>query len=296
MVYEHPLAYLLGLEGVALLRSFTGEHDREFVAARIAEVRRLIDDGSLADAAVEAERVDTVTGYRTWSRTYDDGRNSAFDFDEPVVEKILDGLPAGTAVDAACGTGRFAEILAGRGHRVVGVDSSPEMLERARERVPEGEFSVGDLTGLPVGDATADLVVCALALTHVPSLGPVFAEFARVLRPGGHLVISDMHPGRVMFGSVPTVRDAEGKPGRLVSHRHEIGDYLRVALPLGLQVRGFEEPALPGMPASGPAAAEPGPWDLWPWSLAAMVPEAAAAASADMPATMIWHFQLDDQE
>ncbi|MDA3645713.1 class I SAM-dependent methyltransferase [Saccharopolyspora indica] len=292
MIYEHPLAYLLGLEGVALLRSFTGEHDREFVAARIAEIRRLLDDESLADAAVEVERVDSVTGYRAWSRTYDDGRNSAFDFDEPAVGAILDELPAGVAVDAACGTGRFAEILAGRGHRVIGVDSSPEMLARARERVPAGEFSVGELTGLPVGDAAADLVVCALALTHVPSLEPVLAEFARVLRPGGHLVISDMHPGRVMFGSIPPVRDAEGRPGRLVSHRHEIGDYLRTALPLGLHLRGYDEPDLPVQPApSGPAPTEPGPWDFWPWSLAGMVPEATRAASAGMPAMMIWHFQ-----
>ncbi|MER7079994.1 class I SAM-dependent methyltransferase, partial [Saccharopolyspora kobensis] len=263
MIYEHPLAYLLGLEGVALLRSFTGEHDREFVAERIAEIRRLLDDDSLADAAVDVERVDSVTGYRTWSRTYDDGRNSAFDFDEPAVGAILDELPTGVAVDAACGTGRFAEILAGRGHRVIGVDSSPEMLARARERVPAGEFSVGELTGLPVGGAAADLVVCALALTHVPSLEPVFAEFARVLRPGGHLVISDMHPGRVMFGSVPPVRDAEGRPGRLVSHRHEIGDYLRTALPLGLQLRGYDEPGLPDQPVPpGPPPAEPGPWDF----------------------------------
>ena len=43
MVYAHPLAYLLGVEGVALLRAFAGEYDREFTAARLAEVRRLLD-------------------------------------------------------------------------------------------------------------------------------------------------------------------------------------------------------------------------------------------------------------
>jgi sulfur carrier protein ThiS len=47
MSYEHPFAYLLGLEGVALLRAFTGEFDRQFVEARIAEVRELLDDESL---------------------------------------------------------------------------------------------------------------------------------------------------------------------------------------------------------------------------------------------------------
>jgi hypothetical protein len=80
VIYEHPLAYLLGLEGVALMRGFIGEYDRDFVEARIAEVRDLLADESLADAAVAVERVGTVDGYRVWSATYD-GRNSAFDFD-----------------------------------------------------------------------------------------------------------------------------------------------------------------------------------------------------------------------
>ncbi|WP_142095683.1 class I SAM-dependent methyltransferase [Pseudonocardia cypriaca] len=290
MIYEHPLAYLIGLEGVALLRGFIGEYDRDFVEARIAEVRELLADESLADAAVAVERVGTVDGYRVWSATYDDGRNSAFDFDEPVVEEIVDALPAGVAVDAACGTGRFSALLAARGHRVIGVDSSPDMLARARENVPAGEFRSGDLGALPVEDASADLVTCGLALAHVPDLRPAFAEFARVLRPGGHLVISDMHPERIARGAIPTLRDADGRPGRLPGHRHLVGDYLRAALAVGLELRRCEEPVLEPAPAAPPAT-ELGPWDVWPWSLAAVVPEAARAADAGIPVEIIWHFR-----
>jgi ubiquinone/menaquinone biosynthesis C-methylase UbiE len=297
VIYEHPLAYLLGLEGVALLRGFIGEYDREFVEARVAEVRELLADESLAGAAVEVERVGTVDGYRVWSATYDDGHNTAFDFDEPVVREIVDGIPAGVAVDAACGTGRFSALLDARGHRVIGVDSSPDMLERARARVPSGEFRPGDLHRLPVADTTADVLVCALALTHVPDLRPVFAEFARVLRPGGHLVISDMHPERVLRGAIPTLRDRDGRPGRLVAHRHAVGDFLRAALPVGLQVRRCEEPRPELTEATRPAPTAPrapelGAWEVWPWSLAAVVPEAALAADAGVPVEIIWHFQL----
>ena len=283
VIYEDPRAYLLGLEGVALLRAFTGEFDRDFVEA-------------LANAAVEVDRVDTVSGYRLWSATYD-RPNSAFDIDEPVVKEIVDSLPVGVALDAACGTGRHAQFLAERGHRVIGVDGSPDMLARARTRVPQGEFLLGDLHQLPVADAEVDLVVCALALTHIATLGPVIAEFARVLRPGGHLVISDMHPERVAQGSTPAVRGADGRPGRLSAHRHLVGDYLRAALAVGLRVRRCEEP---GMPTDEPP--EPpdptgtfgtvGPWELWPWCLADMVPEATRAANAGAPALVIWHFQL----
>jgi SAM-dependent methyltransferase len=291
VIYEHPLAYLLGLEGVALLRGFTGEYDRDFVEARIAEVRELLADESLADAAVTVERVGTVDGYRVWSATYDDGRNTAFDYDEPVVKEIVDALPAGVAVDAACGTGRFSALLADRGHRVIGVDSSPEMLARARANVPSGDFRAGDLGALPADGASADLVTCGLALAHVPDLRPAFAEFARVLRPGGHLVISDMHPERILRGAIPTLRDSEGRPGRLPGHRHLVGDYLRAALAVGLELRRCEEPVLAPAPAAPPAT-ELGPWEVWPWSLAAVVPEAARAADAGIPVEIIWHFQL----
>ncbi|MGH3119012.1 MAG: class I SAM-dependent methyltransferase [Gaiellales bacterium] len=296
-MHQNPLAYLVGLEGTALLRSFIGEHDREFVDARIGEIRKLLDDEALADAAVDVARVGTVDGYQIWSRTYD-GPNSAFDLDEPVVGEILDGMPTGVALDAACGTGRMTALLAARGHRAIGVDSSADMLTRARERIPAGEFRLGDLRRLPVADDAMDLVVCSLALTHVPDLGPVMAEFARVLRPGGHLVTSDIHPEWVARGSIPSVRMADGKPGQLETYRHLVGDYLRAALAVGLQVRRCEEPE--GRSAERTESQEPprrlttdlGPWEDWPWCLMDLVPDATAAANAGVPAEIIWHFQL----
>jgi SAM-dependent methyltransferase len=153
---EHPLAYLLGIEGLALLRGFTGEFDREFVEARLAEVRRLLDDDSLTEA-VTSERLDSVPGYEIWAETYD---------------------------NAACGTGRYTRILAGRGHRVIGVDSSPAMLAKASG----GDFRLGSRAG-------------------------------------------------------PT---------------------------------------------------EPGPWERWPWNLAALVSEAARAAAKGVPAMLFWQFRLPE--
>jgi SAM-dependent methyltransferase len=297
MIYQHPLAYLLGLEGLALLRAWGGDHDQEFVAARLAEVRRLLDSEALAaHPGVLVHRGDTVTGYRHWAPTYDAPRNSLFDVDEPVMHEILAALPPGDALDAACGTGRYAGYLAAAGHRVTGVDSSPDMLERARPRVPSADFHLGDLHRLPLPDDGFDLVVCALALTHVPDLGPVLAEFARVLRPGGHLVLADAHHEIVFRGSVPHAPGPDGEPGVAASYRHTPGDYLRAALPLGFQVRRCEEPQSPGdRPAPAPVPAEfvVGDWADWPWSLIALLPEASRAAWT-VPPVIIWHFQLGD--
>jgi SAM-dependent methyltransferase len=276
------------MEGLALLRAFGGEHDREFVEARIREVRTLLDDPALAEG-VESTPVSTVDGYALWAPTYD-GPNSAFDVDEPVLAEILADLPPGPAVDAACGTGRYSALLTARGHQVIGVDKSPDMLSHARKRLPATDFRIGDVTALPVADASVDLVTCGLALTHVPSPAPVLAEFARVLRPGGHVVIADMHPERVLRGAVPPLRDAEGRPVRVPAYRHLIGDYVRAALAAGFQVRRCVEPV--PAPVDGPRATDPGPWDVWPWSLAALVPEATAAADAGIPVMVVWHFQL----
>ena len=293
MIYQSPLAYLLGMEGLALLRAFAGDHDRDFCEARIAEIRRLLDD-----PGVERCRRHGHQGRhrRRLPRLVEDLRPAhrrMFKHEESVVQEILGSVPPGTALDAACGTGRYAEFLAAQGHRVIGVDSSPDMLGHARTRVPQAEFRQGDLHRLPLPDDHVDVIVCALALTHLPDLRPVMAEFARVLRPGGHLVIFDIHHELVALGSVPRVRSASGEPGMLPGYRHRAGDYLSAALPLGLQLRRCEEATPDG--DAGPAEMaediDPGRWDDWPWSLLDIVPAASAAAWAGTP-TVIWHFQL----
>lgn len=191
VIYQHPLAFLLGLEGIALLRGFAGEHDREFTLARLEEIRRLLDGADALGGGVEAEPIATRDGYATWAAWYDEPGNQLIDLEQPVVQEILAGLPVGVALDAACGTGRHTAYLASLGHRVIGVDESPEMLAVARAKVPAAELHEGDLHDLPLADDSVDLVVCALALVHVPELGRAFAELVRVLRPGGRLVVSD---------------------------------------------------------------------------------------------------------
>jgi len=123
---------------------------------------------------VLAERVSAATAYRQKSAGYDEEAGGGlFAVDEPVVAGCLDGRAPGVALDAACGTGRFAEFLARRGHRVIGTDTSPDMLALARRRVPGGEFLLAPLDRLPLPDDSVDVITCALALVHVPRLDPV---------------------------------------------------------------------------------------------------------------------------
>jgi SAM-dependent methyltransferase len=297
VTYQHPLHYLLGLEGTALLRAYAGEYDREFAEERIASIRRLLAEPTLQADGVSPATVGTADGYRVWSATYDQPGNGLFAHEEPFVHEIVDALPAGVALDAACGTGRHSAYLAARGHTVVGVDSSAEMLEVARAKVPGARFADGDVTALPLPDGHADLVVCALALAHLPDLRPAFAELARVLRPGGHLIVTDVHQETVALGSVPHVRLAGGRAALIPSYRHRASDYLQAALPLGLLLRRCDEPRGPARsePAPPPpSSAQAGPWDVWPWSLMSLAPAAAQAAWSGTPSVVLWHFQLGE--
>jgi SAM-dependent methyltransferase len=167
--------------------------------------------------------------------------------DEIEVHSLLDDVNGRVALDAACGTGRHSAYLSSRGFEVIGVDSNRTMLALAESKVPAGDFRLGDLTALPVDDGAVDVVVCSLALTHVEPLGPVIAEFARVTRPGGLVILSDMHPTAVTFGGA-AVFPADSRRFELHFVRnllHPVGDYLRAAAAAGLVVRECREPVVP---------------------------------------------------
>ena len=241
MIYQHPLGYLVGLEGLALLRAFAGEYDHDFTLARLAETRCLLDAvDRLGDGAAVAP-ITTSDGYDIWSASYDEPGNGLIDLEQPLVRNLIDNLPVGVALDAACGTGRHTAYLASLRHRVIGVDGSPGMLAKARAKLPDVEFHQADLHRLPVPDDHVDLVVCALALSHVRDLAPVFAEFARVLRPGGSLVISDFR-GLVGLTDFPMVQiGPDGAVGYMNSWHHRASDYLNAGLAAGLHAKHCQE-------------------------------------------------------
>jgi SAM-dependent methyltransferase len=299
VVYQHPLAYLLGLEGIALLRAFAGEYDRDFTMARLTEIRALLDSGEELGEGVVVDPIPTTEGYGSWAGFYDEPGNQLVELEQPIVREILDGLPRGVALDAACGTGRHSAYLASLGHTVIGVDSSAAMLERARDKVPGGEFHEADLHDLPLPDDHVDLVVCALALMHVPDIEPVLAELVRVLRPGGSLVISDWRT-LIRETGLPVVKARpDGSPGYMPTRTRRTSEYLAAALPLGLHVRRCEEPLRPFPLVDGDGSSDGAPVpDHVPgappniWALHRWCPAATNATYRGVPAAIIWHFQL----
>ncbi len=118
-------------------------------------------------------------------------------YERPATLSLLPDVDDRDVLDAGCGPGLYTHALLERGARVVAADVTPAMIEIARERVgSRARFVVADLAR-PLqfaNDSTFDVVLSPLMLDYIEDWTPVFAEFSRVLRPGGHLVYSHGHP------------------------------------------------------------------------------------------------------
>jgi ArsR family transcriptional regulator len=99
--------------------------------------------------------------------------------------------------DLGCGTGQVSAALAPFVARVIAVDESAAMLQAAKRRLAgldNVDLRRGQLEGLPIDDGRLDMASLMLVLHHVPEPGKALAEVARVLRPGGRVIIGDMLP------------------------------------------------------------------------------------------------------
>jgi SAM-dependent methyltransferase len=97
-----------------------------------------------------------------------------------------------TVVDIGCGTGPLVAELVGHGATVIGVDSSPGVLEAARQRVPQATFHLGSLTNVPLPDGVVDAATLIEVVEHLDdeTLDAAIKESRRVLRAGGLLLIT----------------------------------------------------------------------------------------------------------
>jgi ubiquinone/menaquinone biosynthesis C-methylase UbiE len=131
--------------------------------------------------------------YAAYAPNYDRkwGRYSA-----ATLHRALEAIPAeghSSLVDVACGTGLLAHML--RQHRptlsITGVDISPDMLAKARQRIPNITWCIGRAEQLPVESGQFDVLTCTNAFHLVQDAAAALTEFRRVVRPGGTIVIVD---------------------------------------------------------------------------------------------------------
>jgi len=243
---------LIGMRGLAVLRDWPfGDPARADEQLRAMADLLAHRDEPPMNEALDVTALDHAEGYAAWSETYDDPGNALLLIEEPAFRSFLDDIPPGDAADVACGTGRVTAILCDLGHRVTAIDPSEAMLERARDKGLPATFVTGSFDALPLENDSVDLVTCALALTHVTDLGPPVREFARVLRPSGRVVLSDIHPIAVATGAQAFFRRADGSRAVTTNHLHWVNDYVRAFSDAALVIERCEEPLVDDVFISG---------------------------------------------
>ncbi len=130
--------------------------------------------------------------YRVLARDYGSAPNPLLVLEQRVMRPLLPRLDGATIADIAAGTGRWADDCAARGARAVAIDFCAEMLCQSHShRV------CADASSLPLPDESCDLTLCTFALGYAPWC---FAELVRITRPGGVLLVSDLHPSAIARG------------------------------------------------------------------------------------------------
>jgi arsenite methyltransferase len=168
-----------------------------------------------------------------------------------------------TVLDLGSGAGFDCFLASSRvGHkgRIIGVDMTPEMVEKARENAKKGnyanvEFRLGEIENLPAGDNSVDAVISNCVINLSPDKKKVFAETFRVLKPGGRLMISDI----VLLKELPDfIRNSIQAYVGCVSGAMLKDEYLKAVRKAGFQdVKIIDETAFPAeLMISDPIAKE----------------------------------------
>jgi ubiquinone/menaquinone biosynthesis C-methylase UbiE len=221
-----------------------------------------------------AEWEDQARNWIAWTRA--PGLDSYWRY-RPMLFDLLPE-PGRATLDLGCGEGRLTRDLAERGHRVIGLDASATLIGAARLAHPGGDYRAADAADLRFADASFDLVIAYNSLMDIDDMPGAVREAARVLEPGGRLVISILHPantGRITgqrddlsfvvdssyFADRRTREHAERDGISMVfaSYRRPLSAYTRALEEAGLLIEAVREPA-----ASRPdGTAHPLPWHLW---------------------------------
>ncbi len=152
--------------------------------------------------------------YRLWAKDYPPyAHNLLMEVEQRAMTTRLPDVYNTRVLDLACGTGRYARLLAAQGARVTATDFSYEMLAHSEDTLP---LIQSDMTALPFANYTFDTIVCALAVGHLPDLTPALSEMSRVVVPGGTILYSDFHAAGEPLGWKRTFTD--GKKTYAVKH------------------------------------------------------------------------------
>lgn len=166
------------------------------------------------------------------------------------------------ALDVGCGEGRFCRMLKVHGIDVIGIDPTPALIAQARARDANGAYLEAVAERLPFANQTFDLVVSYLSLIDIVNIQAAIPEMARVLKPGGALLVANLNSFVTACGDGGWIKDKAGqrlhypidhylqdramwieyRGIRVVNHHRPMRAYLCALLEAGLELAYFDEP------------------------------------------------------
>jgi len=138
-----------------------------------------------------------------WAQVYDEQPNPILALEQRFLSRMLSDVSGVDVLDVGCGTGRWLQLLAShRPASLVGVDSSPEMLQRASAKLGTAStLLLGNCAALPIQSAATDLVLASFVLGYLQSVEAFTHELHRVARPGATIFLTDIHPDTAISSS-----------------------------------------------------------------------------------------------
>jgi ubiquinone/menaquinone biosynthesis C-methylase UbiE len=181
----------------------------------------------------------TLEAYDRWAPTYPpEAHNPLMRAEQKAMLARWPDVTGRLTLDLACGTGRYATLLAQSGARaVVAADFSAAMLRQVSVGTPVR----ADMAQLPFVDDAFDVVICGLALGHASDLLAWMGEIGRVLKEGGVLLYSDFHPEAALAGLTRSFKDERNRTFTLPHCRHGLSEQRAAIAAADLTIEAIDE-------------------------------------------------------
>ncbi len=181
--------------------------------------------------------------YNSWAKIYDTNTNKTRDLDKKSTIEILSNYNFETVLELGCGTGKNTVWLSTKAKKIIALDFSQKMLNKAKKKIQNEEVifkKANLLEAWEVADEFADLVTASLVLEHINDLSFVFSQAYLKLKTNGLFFINELHPFKQYSGSKARF-DSEKGTEVLEVYTHPISDYINSAKENGFKLEEIHE-------------------------------------------------------
>ncbi len=191
---------------------------------------------------VSLKTLSSLDAYTRWASSYPPrAHNVLMQVEEAAMRKLMPDLSGQVVLDLACGTGRYSLLAHELGAKqVVGLDNSRAMLEAN----PQSQIALATSEAIPMRSQSVNVVLCGLALGHLPALKPTLSEISRILKSGGVALVSDFHPFVFLSGGQRTFTASDGLTYAVEHYAHLYADYHRASRENNLWIEDVVESSI----------------------------------------------------